>query len=520
MYCSVMRSLSFFIERNLFRDTTNVFILLILGFFFILISGCIIKLPFCPGSCDDGNPCTTDICGQNTDYTCEHVAIDGAVTTCSGDVDECHEKVCRAGVCATNLKQSCAYTVSCDSFNIVSPSYEFHKSMNDMPSFNCEIRNNGRQRGTVEITAQLEGYSNEFEKTVNIPPGDIETVDIYLAYEDEFYDSLDAKSAMLKVKVTSSGQTVYSDSKTVQIEKSSVFSPSLGDESLIAMWVTYNDPCIEEVISEAKKFAPGGQFVGYMGNDDTIYAELAAVFYALYFQDIKYVSSTFTSTNIEQAVYNQDIRFPYRSLKYKQMNCIDGAVLYSAILEKLDYETGIAFVPGHAFVLVRDSYGNWIPIETTMTGDEISSFEDAVEQGIYNMQDSELFIIDVHAAIESGVTPMPVGEHECNIKDLTEEAATYQEYMQGYYDGGTTGGNEDCYDVDYGYLKNGACSYDNAVYCENGIVYWALNEECGSVYPNCVDPDYGYIYDGYCTADAKAYCEDGIVYWALYGECG
>jgi hypothetical protein len=439
-----------------------------------------------------------------------HTAIDGDVQGCSGEVDECTIQTCIDGVCTTNTKQECAYTVSCEEFDIVSPSYEFYKSMNALPSFSCRIDNSGEQQGTLTLSAEITGYSNEFEKMVTVGAGETEYVDVYFAYDDAFYDSTDSKSAMLKVKVATSGRDIYVDSKSIQIEKSSVFSPELGDEALIAMWVTYNDPCIEEIISEAKKFAPDGQFIGYMGNMGTINDELAAVFYALYYQDIKYVSSTFTSTNIGDALYNQDIRFPYRSLKYKQMNCIDGAVLYSAILEKLDYETGIGFVPGHAFVMVRNIDGNWLPIETTVTGDEISSFEDAVEMGEQNMLSAQLQVIDVHAAIESGITPMPVGEHDCEIEDLSEIADAYQTVVMG----------ADCNDPDYGYLQNGYCSYDNAAYCLDGIVYWDMDgSECGGVYPDCMDVDYGYVMDGYCSYDNAVYCLDGIVYWAAPGDC-
>lgn len=493
---------------------------------FILSMGCIDLRSFpllpsltCPVDCSDGLPCTQDICSQDTEYRCQHLPINGEVNMCSGDVDECHMKTCNKGMCVTDLKQYCAYGVECEDFNVISPAYEFYKSINQLPSFACSVTNIGKQQGSIQITSEVEGYSNEFEKSVSLRPGESKDVGINLVYDDEFYDLPDARSAILKTKMVSGAYTLYSDSKSVQIEKSSVFSPNLGDEGLIAMWVTYNDPCIEEIISEAKKFTPSKQFVGYLGDEDTMYWELAAIFYSLYYQDIKYVSSTFTSTNVAEAMYNQDIRFPYRSLKYKQMNCIDGAVLYAAILEKLDYQTGIAFIPGHAFVLVRDFDGSWIPIETTMTGDDISSFDDAVYSGYDSMQDPDLFIIDVHAAIESGITPMPLGEnHECNVDDLTEEATAYQEYLS--QSGSQSGNSGDCYDVDYGYMTDGACSYDKAAYCQDGLVYWAIHEECGSVYPNCIDTDYGLVYNGYCSSDSQAYCENGVMYWASYGECG
>ncbi len=477
--------------------------------FFVLIfsMGCI--QPECPSSCDDKNACTTDVCGPDTNYACESTPISGDATGCSGETDDCHFQSCESGSCVTKTTQACSFVVVCEDFSIMNPPYEFYKSMNDMPSFVCNVTNNGEQSGNVFLSAQVEGYSGVFEKIVSVGAGKTEPVGITLSFTDDFYDLPEAKSALLKIKGTYADKVIYVDSRSIQVEKSSIFSPKLGDEKLVAMWVTYNDPCIEEVISEAKKFAPEGQFLAYMGDEETLMQELEAVFYSLYYQDMKYVSSTLSSTDMEEAIYSQDIRLPYRSLKYKQMNCIDGAVLYSAILEKLDYETGIAFIPGHAFVVVKDFEGNWIPIETTVTGDDISSFEDAYMYGLDSLRNSDIVIIDVHEAIAEGIIPMPVGEHDCEIRDLSEEA----EYYQGVVSG-------DCTDVDYGYIQNGYCTFDNAAYCYDGVVYWDFDgSDCGGVYPNCLDADYGFVSDGYCTLDSQAYCERGEMYWAIYGEC-
>ncbi len=426
---------------------------------------------------------------------------------CCGPIDDGGGKI--AGDTGPDIK------ASCEKFDIITPSYEFYKSMNDIPSFSCDVTNEGSETVTVLVSSELEGYSNEFEQTLVLSPGATKTVGIHFSHKEDFYEIQEAKSATLKTRFSVGGETLRVDTENVQVEKSTVFSPELGDEDLIAMWVTYNDPCIEEVISEAKKFTSTGEFVGYMGNDDTLYDELSAVFYSLYFQDMDYVSSTLSTTNVETSIYQQNVRLPHQSLKYKQMNCIDGAVLYAAILEKLDYETGIAFVPGHSFVVVGHPEGYWIPIETTVTGDDISSFEDAVTIGLENMEDPELYIIDVHGAFQSGITPMPVGAHECELKDLDEEAALYREFLES----ASTG---DCYDGDYGQIADGYCTLDNAAYCDAGTVFWDLTEEvCGGVYPDCMDSDYAYIPDGYCTWDNAAYCDTGIVFWDTTGEvCG
>jgi len=44
------------------------------------------KAPKCPDSCDDNEPCTEDICGEETDYKCEH----NVLTPCCGNM-QCEE---------------------------------------------------------------------------------------------------------------------------------------------------------------------------------------------------------------------------------------------------------------------------------------------------------------------------------------------------------------------------------------------------------------------------------------------
>ncbi len=424
----------------------------LLGLFFITV---VIALAMsylgtgsCPKSCDDGNPCTADICGSETQNRCAHTSLDGEIGTCSGEEKGCMQKQCSAGACVENKVRACEYEIDCAIPELMSPPYEYYKLGKGAPAFRCTVTNTDNVSGKIELSAQLEGYSSVGSNALVIAPGESREAGLSLVYTDEFYQIQESKFATLRVEAKNSNETVYSDSKAVQLQKATVYSPPEDEEELIAAWVTYNDPCIEEFISEAKKFAPEGEFRAYQRDDAEIKEELAAVFYALRFQNISYVTSVFSTTDAWGTAYNQDIRLPYQSLKYKQMNCVEGAVLYSAILEKLEYETAIAFVPGHAFVLVRSNSGggwglfffggiderwnsNWIPIETTDTGDETVSFESAVKNAEEYMNEGTT-IIDVHGALESGVVPMPVGEHECDIADLTAQAAEYRKYGPEY----------------------------------------------------------------------------------------
>ncbi len=416
----------------------------LLGLFFITV---VIALAMnytatnaCPKSCDDGNPCTLDVCGAQTQNKCVYKPLDGEMGSCSGEEKGCLDKKCSLGACVENKVRACDYEISCKIPQLVSPPYEYYKLGKGRPAFSCTVTNDDNISGKITLSAQLEGYSAQAGKTVVVAPGESEEVGMGLVYSDAFYQIEESKFAKMDVEAKNSNEAIYSDSKTVQLQKATVYSPPKGEEDLIAAWVTYNDPCIEQFISQAKKFAPDGEFRAYQRDNEGVKEELAAVFYALRYENVSYVSSVFSTTDAGSAVYNQDIRLPYQSLKYKQMNCVEGAVLYAAILEKLEYETAVAFMPGHAFVLVRSKNGgwgslffgglmddwdnNWIAIETTDTDDKNVNFESAVRKGTQYLN-SGAQIIDVHSAFQSGVVPMPVGEHECNIADLSAEAAEY-----------------------------------------------------------------------------------------------
>lgn len=69
----------------------------------VLFAGCISEKK-CPESCDDGNFCTYDYCSAESNYTCAHTKLEGPQTGCSGDLNNCEIRICRAGSCVTESK--------------------------------------------------------------------------------------------------------------------------------------------------------------------------------------------------------------------------------------------------------------------------------------------------------------------------------------------------------------------------------------------------------------------------------
>lgn len=65
-------------------------------------------------SCDDGNPCTADFCGRETDFECSFRRLSGAQDTCSGMNKECVEFFCVNGVCLNDTARQCCGNNICE----------------------------------------------------------------------------------------------------------------------------------------------------------------------------------------------------------------------------------------------------------------------------------------------------------------------------------------------------------------------------------------------------------------------
>ena len=69
---------------------------------------------YCPASCDDGNPCTTDFCA---DYQCTHTNLDGPQPGCLVfNSDTCTQETCSAGTCILQKQYpECSTDTDCNS---------------------------------------------------------------------------------------------------------------------------------------------------------------------------------------------------------------------------------------------------------------------------------------------------------------------------------------------------------------------------------------------------------------------
>lgn len=158
-----------------------------------------------------------------------------------------------------------------------------------------------------------------------------------------------------------------------------------------SVFVTPEADSISAMVAEVARKLPGGQLLVYQqySEDSSVEQSLKrvvkAVFEVLQSRGIKYIEETGTSS------VGQRINYPVETLRKKQGICIETAVLFASILEKLGFDARIIIVPGHAFVgwmledngwMTKNSGGEIDLIETTLIADKYATFVDANNEGI------------------------------------------------------------------------------------------------------------------------------------------
>jgi hypothetical protein len=140
---------------------------------------------------------------------------------------------------------------------------------------------------------------------------------------------------------------------------------------------------------------------------DTVVDALQAVYGELQTWGISYVNVAFSFFD---ASGTGSVRWPATVFNDHAANCIDGSILFASVLEALQLEPVVVFIPNHAFMGVRQAPGSarlW-PIETTLVG--TAPFAQALASGLDQYLDPNLDQIaqmDIKAARLAGLTPIP-----------------------------------------------------------------------------------------------------------------
>lgn len=216
---------------------------------------------------------------------------------------------------------------------------------------------------------------------------------------------------------------------------------------MAAAYVNENHPWVDGLLKDALDTKVVTAFTGYQTkNPDEVLRQVYAIWRVLKARGVSY-SDISAPVITNDKVSSQTIRFLDECVNNKQANCIDGTVMIASVLRKLQINTMIVCIPGHAFLAIDlDPEGNeTIGLETTIIGsprkdpcerlaklrgqiatmpnyDAVSwgNFEAAVEVGTrrYTKElpkliagtDFSYHLISIAAARNLGVQPIPYSE--------------------------------------------------------------------------------------------------------------
>lgn len=216
----------------------------------------------------------------------------------------------------------------------------------------------------------------------------------------------------------------YSESRPITIHPMQIFGslePAILTDSIsknywYSVWVTPMADSISQIVREVVAKLPGGRLLVYQKYDLDQSVEqssirvVSAIFDVLQSRNIKYVQNTGAGS------IGQRINYPVETLRKKQGLCIETAVLFASVLERLGYQTSLIITPDHAFTgWITEQNGDTIGlIETTMIADKSADAISAINYGIeeYNEQiklgkfeSGETVEVKINAARLLGITP-------------------------------------------------------------------------------------------------------------------
>lgn len=285
------------------------------------------------------------------------------------------------------------------------------------------------------ITVQLPGWSDQEIQFADLAAGEVRTLLFAPTFLPRLFENHEIAAATAHVHITDAGgREVFQN--TVPVRLRAADDMFWGDKfkyaPFIASWVTPHDATVEAVLAKAKEFMPGRRMPGYetwKSPDEqakTTALEAKAIFRALQQKGVSYVKSSGTFGVSANAAVSERVRMPYESIRDMSANCIDGAVMFSALFENLGMDPVIVLVPGHAYVGVRiaENSSKYYYIETALIGRN-ATFEQAVtaaNEGLAKWPVEKTTRIQVDDARRAGIYPMPLEPGTERPKHITREA--------------------------------------------------------------------------------------------------
>jgi hypothetical protein len=268
------------------------------------------------------------------------------------------------------------------------------------------------------VTAEVPGWSERLEQTIVLGPHENRTLQLSPSLLGRAYQLAEIQRATLDLRITDLATgTVHAQSRPVLIHSGSelYWGKQFANAQVIARWVTPHDLAILQLVSEARRYAPGGRLAGYSTLNRTtatvkaqVTAQSRAVFEALRASGFSYVSSIFTFGDFTTRA--QRIRLPRETLALDTANCIDVSVAFASAMENLGMNPVIVIVPGHAFTGVRLSPDSSETLYIDLTVLPKGSFQQAIARAqswLKKTPPESVLTIDVASARRMGLYPLP-----------------------------------------------------------------------------------------------------------------
>ncbi|MBF0543796.1 MAG: hypothetical protein HQM08_05150 [Candidatus Riflebacteria bacterium] len=139
---------------------------------------------------------------------------------------------------------------------------------------------------------------------------------------------------------------------------------------MYAAYVNEDHPWVDHLLKEALLSKIVDSFAGYQyENEEEVYRQVFAIWYALRKKGIKYSSITTTAATSEK-VCSQHVRFLEQCVGNIQANCVDGSVLFASVLRKIGIDPFLIGIPGHMFLgfYLDPNHKRSAFLETTLIG--------------------------------------------------------------------------------------------------------------------------------------------------------
>lgn len=296
----------------------------------------------------------------------------------------------------------------------------------------AKITNRNSSPARLRVEANLPNYTETAVQTLTLEAGETRNVYLDPPLLPGVLERLnEAKQAGLHVQVDylleGQKRLVYEDTATLRIWAQGdvlLGAPGFHNAYLFhATLVMPNDPSLDPVLRDAADYVDGSLTWGYDDETDSngeVYAKLKAIYQAVADLGVTYVASGIPFVPREQAeegFYLQRTKLPYQVIQTRSGLCVELAVLFAALYEKILLDPVLIHIPGHVFVAVpiAEDSSTYYVVETTMVGS--ASFADAISVGADEFKEAlpeiakdrldDYFWLNISEVRQEGILPIP-----------------------------------------------------------------------------------------------------------------